>query len=146
MRYQDLSNDQLRRKAREYDDLQNEGGEGYNPYYDELRAGERKFSRLNRKWDIKHQLESLDCMIARESGTYDQTEIDTLRAELDQIEREEKDEFLSVWTPEVFTDRKAEWNAWVRSAGNPTLKKLVDRQTEQGWLLDDLKKAAQYYK
>lgn len=136
---------------REYDKLHNEGGYGYNPYRvereDKEREEERNHpkTRTERKYAILRELEHKDSSIARECGTYDQAEVDRLRAGLDQIYADEKSEFLAIWTPEVTAQRRAEWNARV-SAGEFGKKKvdanlIYAAEKAQGWKLSDLQKA-----
>ncbi len=94
--YSNLTDNQLLEKAQQYDDLYNEGGEGFNPYRDELEK--RTMAELSkepetlaeRKRKIMKQIELKDSSVAREFGTYNKKEIDALRAEVEEIEREEE--------------------------------------------------------
>lgn len=152
---ENLTTEQLRAKARQYDNINTEGGEGYNPYSDEIdrramaKSAARPKTRSDRKYEILHELEIKDCSIARESGTYNQAEIDGLRAQLAEIEAEEEAEFLADWTREETMRRREEWNSFVRSfpvesngrisVDNSRL--IMERASEQGWSVDDLKRA-----
>ncbi|KKN74800.1 hypothetical protein LCGC14_0386930 [marine sediment metagenome] len=56
----------------------------------------------------------------------------------------EETAFVAEWTPEVTAVRRAEWNAWVKQA-QPTPVQITRKQNEQGWRLEELKKAVQHY-
>ena len=142
-----------------HDVINNEGGEGYNPYRDELArrahkaAAEQPATRATRKAQIIEQLERKDCSIARESGTHNQGEIDTLRTELAQIEADEKAEFQAEWTKAETEVRKARWNK-IATKLNPgrklnaaeMRKYMAAVEAEAGFTLADLKKAVAMYK
>jgi len=149
-----MTREELVKAARKYDQVQNEGAEGYNPYRSELERRQieaeaaRPKTREDRKAAIYRELDRKDCSIARESGTYNQAAIDALRAEMKAIESEEAAEFAAEWTAEVTTARRQEWNNFVRSLmdnkgqiSGKDQPKVWQRQREQGWNIDDLKKA-----
>lgn len=141
---------------REYDRINNEGGEGYNPYRAEREKREIEEAiawgktRAGRKDRIYRLLEAKDCSIARECGTYNQDEIDALRAELAQIEAEEEAEFIAAWPLDITKERRASWNDRVR-AGEFTVRGQIDprkvgtAQSAQGWTFSDLKKAVKLH-
>ena len=145
-------------KEREYDMINNEGGEGYNPYRAEREA--REFAahqewnqtREGRKDRIYRLLERKDCSIARECGTYNQAEIDDLYAQLREIEAEEEAEFLADWPLELTMERRAAWNARVKRGEFNNLYRKIDMQKvvkaekTQGWTMTELKKAVQIHK
>lgn len=153
----DMTVTQLREKSRNYDRINNEGGEGYNPYRDELERREmateaaRPKTSADRKREIYHQLEIKDCSIARECGTYNQAEIDALRAELAETEAAEVAEFAAEWTPEETQTRRSAWNSFVNAelAGGPMTpdkyRKLHAWKEEHGWGLDEVKKAVKLH-
>lgn len=141
---------------RQYDLINHEGGEGYNPYRAEREKREieeaiayRK-TRAGRKDRIYRLLEAKDCSIARECGTYNQAEIDALRAELAAIEAEEEVEFIAAWPLGLTKERRASWNDRVR-AGEFTVRGQIDprkvgtAQSVQGWTFRDLKKAVKLH-
>lgn len=144
---------------RQYDLINNEGGEGYNPYRAERERKEHEAAiewsktRAGRKDSIYRALERLDCSIARECGTYDQTKIDELRTDLAAIEAEEEAEFIAAWPLDLTKERRASWNARVKggefgdtSRGTPDLYRAIHAaQVAQGWTMDDLKKAIKYH-
>lgn len=149
-----LTKQQLADQARKYDHVQNEGGEGYNPYREELERREmaeefsRPKNRAERKYRIRRELERKDCALARECGTYNQAEIDGLKKELQDIEDQEEAEFIAEWTVEETMARRKEWNNFVRSLINdqgkidgPSMVKITQREIDQGWTSDDLKAA-----
>ena len=131
-------------KEREYDRINNEGGEGYNPHraarqereYEREREAELAWSktREGRREAIYRLLGALDRDI-------DRAEIAALRAERDQIEADETAEFASAWPRELTIQRRAEWNARVQGGAISTARQLMDAEREQGWTISDLKKA-----
>ena len=132
---------------REYDRINNEGGEGYNPHRAarEQREHEEEIAwsktREGRKETIYRLLEKLDCSIARECGTYNPERIATLQAELAQIEAAETAEFSSAWPLELTIRRRAEWNARVHQGEISNQQQLIKAEIKQGWTLSQLKKA-----
>lgn len=144
---------------REYDKLQNEGGEGYNPIREarikrEMEAEAARPKTIDEQMDaIRHQISVRDCSIARESGTFDQAEIDQLRTTLKELEDKKTAEFLATWTLAVTKERRIRWNDFVRSvmdsAGRISPDKsreLYKKQHNQGWMLADLKRAVKIHK
>lgn len=141
---------------RQYDLINNEGGEGFNPYRAEREKREIEEAivwsktRAGRKDRIYRLLEAKDCSIARECGTYNQAEIDDLRAQLTAIEAEEEAGFIAAWPLDLTKERRAAWNDRVR-AGEFTVRGQVDprkvyaAQSEQKWSVDDLKKAVKLH-
>jgi len=148
-----LTDKQLQAEAKAWDDGMNEGGEGYNPYTDELERREMEEQRnkpktlTDRKFEIYHELEIKDCAIARECGTYNQDEIDKLRKELKEITEKEEEEFKGEWTKETTQERRQDWNDFVKALmvdgriSGEDQPKIYQRQKDQGWKFDDLKKA-----
>lgn len=143
---------------RQYDLINNDGGDGYNPYHAEREKREIEEAiawgktRAGRKDRIYRDLECKDCSDARECGTYNQTEIDDLRAQLVTIEAEEMAEFVTAWPLDLTKDRRASWNDRVRAGEfNKSGKNEVDYQKmraaerEQGWSFGDLKKAVKLH-
>lgn len=100
-----------------YDQVNNEGGEGYNPH----RAARLERERLaaiaapRTRDSILRELERTDCSMARESGTYDAGKVAALRAELAAMDKADDDAFAAVWTLEVTESRRAVWNAEIRA-------------------------------
>jgi hypothetical protein len=142
---------------RKYDLINNEGGEGYNPY--RAAREQREFeaekawskTRAGRKDRIYRDLERKDCSLARECGTYDQAEIDGLRAELAAIEAEETAEFIAAWPLNITMERRAAWNSRVRGGefnnrgGKVDFSVVRAAEVAQGWYYDNLKKAVKYH-
>jgi len=150
--YQDMTDEQLHTAARKYRNSMLEGGEGYNPYDEEIErradeawrakvAADPKLQRAERKDAIRREINILDCSIARESGTYDEDAIIALRAELDAIESDEQAEFLAEWTPEVTKARRAEWNAKVKAGQIKDGRDIIDAERELGYRMSDIKRA-----
>ena len=148
-----LTNNQLIEKSRNYDRINNEGGEGYNPYRAELEKREyaaeaaRPKSIAEQKSAILHKISVRDCSIARESGTYNQAGIDSLRAELKSLEDEENAKFVAEWTLEETKSRRIDWNNFINAEINggamtpEKYRKLHAKTSELGWGLEQLKKA-----
>jgi len=159
-----MTNEELREVAKKYDLMQNEGGEGYNPYNVELDNREREAwenrprTLADKKREIYHELERKDSTIARESGTYNQAEIDALRNELEEIEKQEEREFAIEWTIEITKTRRENWNNFIKSLVTimpvtaPRKKMTAENQrlincriNEQCWSINDLKKAVRIH-
>jgi hypothetical protein len=90
---------------------------------------------------VMHQIDVLDCSIARESGTYDATHIAALRAEADRIDAEIKAETLSGLlasgrTREITIARRADWNS-----RNVIASTLARNEAEVGYTFADLRNA-----
>ena len=148
-----LTNNQLADKARNYDRINNEGEEGYNPYRAELERREyeaeaaRPKSIAEQKAAILHKISIRDCSIARECGTYNQAEIDSLRAELKSLEGQENAKFTAEWTLEETKSRRIIWNSFIAAEINvgamtpEKYRKLDDKTRQLGWGLVQLKKA-----
>lgn len=154
-----MTTSQLAAAARKYDVTYNEGCDGYNPYRDELKqrsdaAEAARPKTLSEQRDaILRELDRKDSTIARESGTYDQAEIDALRAEVARIEAAIAADFAEQWPRELTVSRRADWNALVRSmvGGNGKINaagmtKINARVAEQGWGPAELKRAIALHK
>lgn len=131
---------------REYDRIHNEGGEGYNPIRAERERKEleaeiaRPKSIGERRDSILRELNRKDSSIARESGTYDEALVKSLRAQLKALDDEENANFASTWTLDVTKERRVSWNARVKS-GEITRKTAFTAEIRQGWTMADLKRA-----
>ena len=154
----ELTHAQLIKKAHEYDNIHNEGGEGYNPYREELARRQFEYEKNivkspeEQKYALLKEIAALDCSIARESGTYDAAKIAYLRAQVGEIEAKQDAEFMEAWTLETTKKRRLEWNAFARSlmAGSKKVtpeiaQALTKKQREQGWWMNDLKKAVKLH-
>jgi len=138
--------------AKQYDDIVNEGGEGYNPIRAERERKEHDAinSMPRTRDDIMTDIERLDNSIARESGTYDAQRVAVLKQELADFDSTAELEFCAEWTADVTAARRAEWNEWVKRTSNGTGRidspVLMRKQGQQGWTIDQLKKAVAMYK
>ena len=148
---------------REFDRINNEGGEGYNPYradrerreFEDRKAAAAAYALTPEgRIDALRKRIELECgSVARDWG--DNEAIDALArdlyAQIQTIRDGIDAPFLAVWTLAVTTGRRAAWNAKVR-AGEFNRGKKVDmdkmRSAEkaQGWTLNELKKAVEIYK
>jgi len=161
--YANLTNQELHRRAKNYDNVMNEGGEGYNPFWEELeRRADQKERELSAKLAATPQgrIEALykrveaECgSIARESSP-DGSAIDKLQnqlyAEIHEIQAEMKTAFETEWTLEITKARRIEWNTFAEATLCPLLrakkgmemaKRMRDRQERQGWTMHQLKTA-----
>lgn len=144
---------------RTYDNIHNEGGEGYNPYraererreHEELaKAAKAHAETPQGQIDALYRRIELECgSVAREWGNAD--EIDALQSslytEIDKIKAEIDAEFLAAWPIELTKARRIEWNDFIRETigtgkvGPDESRAIYKRQHNQGWTLDALKKA-----
>jgi len=153
--------------ARNHDNVMNEGGDGYNPYNNEL---ERRAAKSQAKAAAEYaatprgKIDALYRRIDRECGSIarewgDTEKIDALEAslyaEIDKIKAEMDAEFKKVWDVETTKNRRDEWNDFANSTLIPMSKagKSVEmsrlmrgREKSQGWTLDDLRKAVKINK
>ena len=134
----------------QYDNIHNEGyTDGYNPIREariknEMEIETARPKTLDEQKDaIRHQINIRDCSIARESGTFKQTEIDDLRTQLKDIEDKDNAKFIIDWPLEVVLKRRATWNASCKAGGRSkvTLKMITAAEHAQGWTLNDLRRA-----
>lgn len=132
---------------REYDQIHNEGGQGYNPYRQERLEREANQPRVRTAYDVARDLEREDCSIARESGTYDADRVAALRNEFEMLSTAEEHARLVTagWTDAVTTQARREaWNNAVR-AGQIAPNTLARDQQRIGYTLADLKNAIKFY-
>ena len=159
----ELSREEIIKKGKEYDKVQNEGGEGYNPYWAELdrREIEAAQKEADRPKSKKEQIDALyrrievECgSVAREWGSEEvDKKQDELYAEIDRLKKEIEDEFKIEWSEEITKSRRVEWNDFVRSIMNSKGQidgkdqpKIYKKQMDQGWTMEDLKKAIKIHK
>lgn len=149
---------------REYDNIYNEGGEGYNPIrakrqMADIEATQKQASA--RALTPEGQIEALcrrieiECgSVAREWGNSDEINAlqTSLYAQINAIKAEMDAEFLKVWTLDETKSRRAEWNGRVKAGefGTPgskrvNFKAMNDQVSAQGWSLDDLRKAVKLH-
>jgi len=158
----DMTREQIIAKGRSYDKIQNEGGEGYNPYWSELerREMEENQRRAAQPKTKKEQIEALHDKIRIECGSvareWGGEEADkkqaTYYAEIKKLEAEIDAEFAEEWTLELTQERRASWNGFVRSLMNSKGQidtknqgKMYQKASEQGWGLEQLKKAVKLH-
>ena len=142
----------------QYDNIHNEGyTDGYNPIRQarikkEMEAEAARPKTIEEQKDIiRHQISIRDCSIARESGTFDQAEVDGLRSQLKDLEDRDNANFIADWPLEVTKERRAGWNAMIKagkltgSNGKVDHKVFMATELEQGWTLDDLRRAVKIH-
>lgn len=152
-----MKNEQL--KAQNYDAINNEGGEGYNPYRQEMERREHAELAADAKAHAatpQSRIHALYRRIERECGSVarewgNNEEIDALQsslyAEIDRIKAEMNADFLATWNLETTKSRRQTWNDMVRSGkfgkigGKMDFKAIREQENQQGWTLDELKKA-----
>lgn len=148
MKATEMTIDDLKKAARNYNNANNEGySDGNNPYRAELqrRAAnkeaakpETREARIDR---LIHQLDRMDTTVARESGTYDADKIAALKAEIAALEDDTEKEFIADWTLEATKIRREKWNSDARKPGATEIKLTI----AHGFTLGDLKKAVKHY-
>ena len=162
MKPTEMTIQELTAAARNYNNIMNEGGDGYNPYDNEM---ERRAANAERKRIAEYaatpkgRIDALYRRIERECGSVarewgNTEEINALQnslyAEINQIKAEMERDFLTVWDLETTKTRRIEWNGFAKSTLIPMSKsgKSVEmhrlkreREKNQGWTMDDLKKA-----
>ena len=160
---ENLSNEEINKKGKVYDNIQNEGSEGFNPYWSELerREIEATQKRAAQPKSKKEQIDALYNRIGIECGSiareWNKKKIDKkksdLYAEIDRLKKEIKVEFKIEWTEKVTASRREKWNGFVRGIMNSkgqidgkNQPKVYQKQIDQGWNLEDLKKAITIYK
>jgi len=149
-----MTTKQIVKAGKEYDKINNEGGEGYNPYWTEMER--REIETTSKPITKKDRIKALNKKIRTECGSVarewgNDEEIDkkhaTYYAEITKIEKEIEEEFASEWTLEVTKNRREAWNSFVKAeiaGGKMTLKKyqkMYEWTKDNGYGLDDIKKA-----
>lgn len=130
-------NENRREKEKLYDNLHNEGGEGYNPFREKGGPSPPKGMALSEK---KDRLKSIMAGTSIDDPRYAE-----LQEQVKDIEKQELSEFLKEWTKEKTASRRLEWNAWVSSFKQKgkkiTSSDIAKKEKEQGWRAETLKKA-----
>jgi len=151
MNYQELT-----KKAREYDEINNDGGEGYNPYTEKLEMLENevdvKPETTKGKIDKLYKRIEVECgSIVRE---WDSENVDKLQAdlykEIEELEAQKDMEFKAIWTAEITKSRRAEYNNFIISNNlqkqtPENLRKIYEYTQTLSWVVNDLKKAVKLY-
>ena len=159
MKYREMGGAQLVAGAKAHDRDFNEGGDGPNPYRNELRRREAEAAaaRPQTKQDeldhIDYRLRTECGSVARDGG--DRGKIDALQGELSAQARElraaitaEKMEALieAGWDVATTQARREEWNAKVRGGQFRTLPDRAEEERRQGWTMDHLVRAVRAHK
>lgn len=149
-------------KERQYDNINNEGGSGYNPFRAERQKREADEARKQYVEDMKRpefERQEVTRKLAN-MNWYDpmnKEELDSLRArevELDQIINEKKFKKLteSGWTPEVTAQRREIWNAAINAGevyginGKVDIDKLMALRKRMGFTEGQVRDAVEFYK
>jgi len=138
--------------ARDYDQTQNEGHEGYNPYRDELAKRAAAHAAATPE-TLEEQRDRLDDRKYRiERGAFagrldaaEQAEIAEIEAQISELDAKIQAEFEAAWPRDLTAARLAEWNRDAQ-AGKITHANKAERERQQGWTMDDLKKAIKHHK
>ena len=149
---------ELAAKARAYDNIQNEGGEGYNPYRNEMdRRDYAAAAAEPRTQDtVIQEIERIKASLSPTSSDgwgpgsaapKLKARLNTLETELAEIEAADEAAFLAVWTLDVTTARRAEWNHWIKSAkpAPGDWKAICDKERDLGWRIDEAKRAVKMH-
>lgn len=158
----EMTREQVIEAGRKYDRIHNEGGEGYNPYWAEMerREMEEAQKRAAEPKTKKQQIDALHEKIRKECGSiareWNEEEVDRKKAayyaEIKKLEAEIEAEFVAEWTLEETQARRESWNGFIRTLINSKGQidgkdqpKIYARAKEQGWGLDELKKAVKLH-
>lgn len=158
----EMTREQVIEAGRKYDRIHNEGGEGYNPYLREMerREMEEAQKRVAEPKTKKQQIDDLYDKIGKECGSiareWNEEEVDRKKAEyydeIKKLEEEIEVKFASEWTREETQARRENWNGFIRtlinSNGRIDVKdqaKIYARVKDQGWGLNELKKAVKLH-
>jgi len=156
---ENLTEKEITEKGKTYDNVQNEGGSGYNPYWAELdrrdcvqakKDAERPKTKAEQVAALYDRVRVECGSVAKEWGDKD---VEKKQAELyvkiDQLEKEIEAEFCEEWTKEVTASRRIEWNNFInnKKETNNTVSfpALAKKEKELGWTMADLKKAVKIY-
>ena len=154
MKTAEMTMEQLRQAARDHDNIHNEGGEGYNPYREEIaqrlraEAAARPKTRKDRIDDLYRRLRVECGSVARESRRAEAVDAlaADIRSQIAALEAEADAEFLAAWPADTTEARRQTWNALARSGKIKTMRDARAQESEQGWTMDDLKRAVALHK
>lgn len=149
-----MTEEELKTAAKEYDEVQNEGGEGYNPYHDALNARRREATASKPKsideqiMDLNHRIDR-ECNPAMRRNSPNPEAIEekarSLQAQVEELKQQKEAAFAAEWTMEVTEQRRADWNAMVKSGKFGTKRidgnAVAEQVRKQGWGPAELKKA-----
>ena len=152
-----MTRNELEAAAGKYDQDINEGGEGHNPYRNEIDNRERAAAAAKpvtageRRDEIVHRLSIIDTARYREMSATAADEITALKAELAQVEAQlQQDKLEQIiaagWTADVTQARRVDWTQRLRNKQYATHAELAAAQEAQGWYLTDLKRAVEAHK
>ena len=131
---------------RQYDLINNEGGEGYNP----IRAAreQAEFEAAHAApvtvGDLLHQMDILTNTTDPTTIAERAPRVAALQARISELRAANQVAFLAEWTVDVTRSRRAAWNTFVATIpANPAERnEAVWRQeARQGWTMADLKRA-----
>lgn len=155
----EMTHIELSAAARNYDNIVNEGGEGYNPYQSEIDRRDHE-AIINRPKTKQDKIDTLYRQINRECGSVarewsNNEAIDAKQSkihdEINRLKAEVNAEFLSVWSIDVTQTRRKSWNDMVKDGKFSIDSKRVDFQAmhnqekTQGWTLDELRGAVKLH-
>jgi len=133
-------------KTTAYDRINNEGGEGYNPHRAAAEDAEAKWEQewnktpAGRLESANRKVRILSGSVYADNGISTVDDLATARAEVVAIEAEIDAAFFAEWTEEVFTARRAAWNA-----EKATVKTFMATQEKLGFTFDELTRAKKHY-
>jgi len=141
----------MKMNARQYNDMYNEGGEGYNPCQREARQVESSATKQDQISEIYRKIARECGSVASECKNTDKKKA-AYYEQIKQIEAEIEKGFIEEWTLSVTQKRRQEWKAFVMSVVNKDgmvdkngMDKIHSHTREQGWGLEEVKKAVQMH-
>jgi len=150
-----MTDRELRDAAKNYDNIQNEGGEGYNPYTSEIERREYE-TAASKPMTKQDKIDALQSTIRKECGSVarewgNNSEIDAKQTaiykEINSLKAEIAVDFATTWPIELTKTRRIEWNSFIKNTigigtvGPDESRAIYKKQGDQGWMLHDLKKA-----
>jgi len=156
----EMTDQELRSSTQDYDNIQNEGGEGYNPYRSEMERREHE-ATINQPKSKQDKIDALYNRINRECGSVarewgNNAEIDAKQTdiykEISSLKAEIEADFIADWPIELTKTRRIEWNDFIKNTigtgkvGPNESRAIYKKQGDQGWMMADLKKAVKHHK
>jgi len=131
---------------RQYDNLNNEGADGYNPIRQNRLARETAETRAN-VTDEDRRYRLLTIMAATSTNDPMYVELNDQLAVVEaRIKATHDVKMRAEWTIETTKSRRQTWNAWACGLnGNISGKVIANKERELGWTMADLKEAVKMH-
>jgi hypothetical protein len=128
---------------RQYDLINNEGSEGYNPI--RARREQAEFDAAHAApvclGDLEHRLDILTNTTDPATIAERADRVAALKAQIAAMRAAQQAEFAAAWPVTLTTERRATWNAWVRASGGITPVERAAHERKIGWTMADLRRA-----